>query len=91
MVMAGWAGPGWKDEDRHGPDAIGEIPRADVDELPAERLLRRDQHATGRVDGLVDQRFQGSQPAAVPNNTKLAGDAFGKLGCGAFHPFWWKR
>ena len=42
-------------------------------------------------DGTVDQRFQGQSPVAVPAGTPVAGGNFGKLGCGSFHRFWWKR
>ena len=64
--------------------------RPDVVQYFAGEEIRQQDEDTD-FDGLVDQRFQGNQPQAVPANTKLAGDAFGKLGCGAFHRFWWKR
>lgn len=42
-------------------------------------------------DGNVDQRFRGQTPVDVAAGTKLAAPAFGKLDCGSFHRFWWKR
>ena len=41
--------------------------------------------------GIVDQRFDGGQPADLPAGTAVPGAAFGKLDCGSFHRFWWKR
>ena len=42
-------------------------------------------------DGVADQRFRGQEPVELPPGTRIPGDRFGKLGCGRFHPFWWKR
>ena len=42
-------------------------------------------------DGVVDRRFRGDQPADVPPGTAIPGEPFGRLDCGAFHSFWWKR
>jgi hypothetical protein len=42
-------------------------------------------------DGVVDRRFRGDQPVAIPAGTRIEGEAFGPLGCGGFHSFWWKR
>jgi antitoxin component YwqK of YwqJK toxin-antitoxin module len=42
-------------------------------------------------DGIVDLRFDGDTPVDIPAGTKLAGEKFGKLDCGSFHRFWWKR
>jgi hypothetical protein len=42
-------------------------------------------------DGAIDQRFENDQPATVPAGTRVAGARFGKLGCGSFHRFWWRR
>jgi hypothetical protein len=56
MVMAGWRGSRWKAEDRPGPDAIGEMPRTEVDEAPTERLLQRGDHAVHGVSSLGDLR-----------------------------------
>jgi hypothetical protein len=42
-------------------------------------------------DGVIDQRFQGQTAVSVPPGTRVAGEKFGKLGCGSFHRFWWKR
>jgi hypothetical protein len=51
----------------------------------------RQQDEDTNFDGIVDQRFQGGQAAKVPPNTRVAGEPFGKLGCGNFDGFWWKR
>ena len=42
-------------------------------------------------DGVIDQRFEGSRAVAVPAGTRVQGARFGKLGCGSFHRFWWRR
>ncbi|MFB3118717.1 MAG: hypothetical protein ACE1ZP_08110, partial [Myxococcota bacterium] len=42
-------------------------------------------------DGIVDHRFDGDMPVDVPAGTKLTGEKFGRLDCGSFHRFWWKR
>ena len=42
-------------------------------------------------DGIVDLRFDGDTPVDIPAGTKLAGEKFGRLDCGSFHRFWWKR
>jgi hypothetical protein len=42
-------------------------------------------------DGVIDQRFEGNTPVAVPAGTKVTSAKFGKLGCGSFNRFWWKR
>ncbi len=42
-------------------------------------------------DGIIDQRFDGDTPIDIPAGTKLAGEKFGRLDCGSFHGFWWKR
>ena len=53
------------------------------------QVVRQDEDAD--YDGVVDQRFEGNQPVNLPAGTKLPGARFGKLGCGNFHRFWWKR
>jgi antitoxin component YwqK of YwqJK toxin-antitoxin module len=42
-------------------------------------------------DGVVDQRFDGDAAVEVPAGTQVAGAKLGKLDCGSFHSFWWKR
>ena len=42
-------------------------------------------------DGTIDQRFQGDKPVDIAAGSKMPGAKFGKLGCGSFHRFWWKR
>ena len=42
-------------------------------------------------DGVIDQRFDGGKPAALPAGTKIPGADFGRLDCGSFHAFWKKR
>jgi len=42
-------------------------------------------------DGIIDHRFDGDAPVDIPAGTKLAGEKFGRLDCGSFHGFWWKR
>ena len=42
-------------------------------------------------DGVIDQRFQGTTPISVPAGTTIQGEPFGKLECGSFDRFWWKR
>ena len=42
-------------------------------------------------DGIADHRFQGQEPVALPEGTRIPGERFGPLGCGGFHRFWWKR
>jgi hypothetical protein len=64
--------------------------RPDVVQYFAGEEIRQ-QDEDSDFDGFVDQRFQGNQPVAVPANAKLAAEDFGKLGCGTFHAFWWKR
>ena len=53
------------------------------------QLLYQDEDTN--FDGVVDQRFQGSQAVAVPDQTRVASRDFAKLGCGSFSGFWWKR
>ena len=66
--------------DDRSPDVIqalgpGGVPRQDEDT---------------DFDGLVDLRFDGEELVEVPAGTKV-GAKFGKIGCGSFHRFWWKR
>jgi hypothetical protein len=78
----------------------GEAVRLDAD-TNADRKPDVAQHyAGGQVthqdedvdfDGVIDRRFRGDQPAEVPAGTAMPGESFGKLGCGSFHRFWWKR
>ena len=42
-------------------------------------------------DGVIDRRFEGKKLVEPAAGTRIEGDAFGKLGCGSFHRFWWKR
>jgi hypothetical protein len=42
-------------------------------------------------DGKVDQAFQGQKPIQGAAGKPISGAKFGKLGCGSFHRFWWKR
>jgi hypothetical protein len=42
-------------------------------------------------DGVVDRRFVGETLVEPAPNTRIEGEAFGKLGCGSFHRFWSKR
>ena len=42
-------------------------------------------------DGAIDQRFQGTTPVAVPAGARVPDEPFGKLDCGSFDRFWWKR
>ena len=42
-------------------------------------------------DGVIDQRFQGTTPVSVPAGTRVSDEPFGKLDCGSFDRFWWKR
>ena len=51
----------------------------------ADATRRRD------YDGVVDNRFDNGASVPVPAGTQIAGEDFGKLGCGSFHSFWWKR
>ena len=41
-------------------------------------------------DGIIDRRFDGEKLAEVPAGL-AAGEDFGKLDCGSFNGFWWKR
>ena len=41
--------------------------------------------------GLGAPYWDSQARGAVFGLTRSAGDAFGKLGCGSFHSFWWKR
>ena len=43
------------------------------------------------VVDIVDRRFRGDQLVEIAPDTRIAGEAFGRLGCGRFHGFWWKR
>ena len=60
---------------------------------PVEAARHCDEQTDEDVDfdGVVDRRFRGDQPADVPAGTAIPGEPFGKLECGAFHNFWWKR
>jgi hypothetical protein len=49
-------------------------------------LLYQDEDTTG--DGIVDQRFQGTQAVEVPAGTRIAGAGFESLDCGDFDGFW---
>jgi len=51
----------------------------------------RQQDEDTNFDGVVDQRFQGKAAVSVPPNTKVPGERFEQLGCGAFDRFWSKR
>lgn len=42
-------------------------------------------------DGTVDRRFEGNQPVSITSGTTVPDTRFGKLGCGSFARFWWKR
>ena len=57
--------------------------------LEAGQLVYQDEDTD--YDGVVDQRFEGNQPVTVPAETRVASAEFGKLGCGSFSGFWWKR
>jgi hypothetical protein len=60
-----------------------------VQHFSGGQVVRQDEDLD--YDGVVDQSFEGNQPMNVPAGTKLPGAKFGKLGCGSFHRFWWKR
>ncbi|MCH8134325.1 MAG: hypothetical protein IIA30_17405, partial [Myxococcales bacterium] len=53
------------------------------------KMTRQDEDLD--YDGSVDRAFQGQTPLDVGANTPISGAKFGKLGCGSFHGFWWKR
>jgi len=53
------------------------------------QVSRQDEDSN--FDGLIDRRFDGGQQADVPEGARIAGESFGKLGCGSFDRFWWKR
>jgi hypothetical protein len=42
-------------------------------------------------DGVIDRRFQGDQLVPLSGRVEVKAAGFGKLGCGSFDPFWWKR
>jgi hypothetical protein len=42
-------------------------------------------------DGVIDQRFQGTTPVAVPPGTRVDDDPLPRIECGSFDRFWWKR
>ena len=42
-------------------------------------------------DGQIDHRFEGDQPVELSNGHRIQGEKFGRVGCGSFHRFWWKR
>ena len=52
-------------------------------------LVQQDEDSD--ADGVVDLRFRGNESVPVPEGTDVAGADFGRLGCGSFSGFWWKR
>jgi hypothetical protein len=42
-------------------------------------------------DGTIDRRFEGDQVVELSNGHKIPGEPFGRIDCGSFHRFWWKR
>jgi hypothetical protein len=42
-------------------------------------------------DGIVDRRFEGDRLVGTAGDSRIPGAEFGRLGCGSFHRFWWKR
>ena len=42
-------------------------------------------------DGVIDQRFEGGKPVALPPGTKISTTPLGPLDCGRFSEFWTAR
>ena len=53
------------------------------------QLARQDEDTD--FDGVIDQRFEGDKPAAVPPGAKISATKFGPLDCGRFSEFWTRR
>ena len=53
------------------------------------QLARQDEDTN--FDGVIDQRFEGGKPVAVPAGTKIATAPLGPLDCGRFSDFWSAR
>jgi hypothetical protein len=60
-----------------------------VQSYKAGALVYQDEDTN--FDGVVDQRFQGTTPVAVPAGAQINSEPFAKLDCGSFQRFWWKR
>jgi hypothetical protein len=64
--------------------------RVDVVQVFAGGQLARQDEDTN-YDGVVDQRFEGGKPVAVPAGTKIGTAPLGPLDCGRFSDFWTAR